>query len=371
MFKELTVFRIYLLSLFLLLSSNAVHAHLSGITDTEVKLTQKGLRLIYTTPTESLSDLGGISESNRNAVAKAVLEGFDISNSGEVCVSTKTSTRSLETIDSEQFEFLIDCGRNLNSLSLTYNLFFENNSAHENFARISLLNRSTSVTFSRDHRNHIIPVKEYIQAWSRKNEAFEQQKPTVQSSRHYFPVGVEHILLGFDHLLFLFALLLIPLKIRQLLALVTCFTLAHSITLAVSVLGVMTLPVVFVETAIGFSIVYVAIESIVFLRKNTATQISLSSWRKRLLATFVFGLIHGFGFSYILKTMGLGDSIFGALLFFNFGVEFGQLLAIACVYPLFLFLFRQLPNRNWAQVLATLIGITGLFWFVERVASIL
>src|SRR5262249_51916160 len=138
----------------------------------------------------------------------------------------------------------------------------------------------------------------------------------------YLELGVEHILLGFDHVLFVLALILSAGRVGSLLAIITAFTLAHSITLALSVLPIVTLPSRFVEPVIALSIAYVAAENI--LKKGAVS--------RRWAVSFLFGLVHGFGFAGALREVGLpADGLAAALVGFNLGVEIGQAAIIAAV----------------------------------------
>lgn len=189
----------------------------------------------------------------------------------------------------------------------------------------------------------------------------------------YLLLGVEHILLGIDHLLFVFALLLIVSGGRRLVATVTAFTLAHSVTLAAATLGWVQVPQQPVEAVIALSILFVATE-IVHWRRGRARGRELESLtrRKPWLVAFAFGLLHGFGFAGALSEIGLPEhAIPLALLFFNLGVEVGQLSFIAAVY----LLWWPLRNRafpEWAWQLPVYgIGTMAGFWTIERIAGFL
>ncbi|MEO7112886.1 MAG: HupE/UreJ family protein, partial [Polyangiaceae bacterium] len=139
-----------------------------------------------------------------------------------------------------------------------------------------------------------------------------------------FKMGIEHILTGYDHLMFLFGLVLIGGRTRSLIALVTAFTIAHSISLALATLGIFTPSPVFIEPAIALSIAYVGVEN--FFVKNA---------EKRWRITFPFGLIHGFGFAGALREIALPHAQVPLALFaFNLGVEAGQLGVLALVLPI-------------------------------------
>jgi hydrogenase/urease accessory protein HupE len=190
-------------------------------------------------------------------------------------------------------------------------------------------------------------------------------------ARSYTVLGIEHILMGFDHLLLVLALLILVDGTRRLIATVTAFTVAHSLTLAAASLGWVQVPGPPVEAAIALSIVFVAAE-ILHARQGRP---GLTQRRPSLVA-FAFGLLHGLGFAGALAEVGLPPlSIPVALLFFNIGVEIGQLLFIAAVLTLLAsgrWLARRrsstLPGWLW-RVPPYAIGGLASFWVLERVTA--
>lgn len=186
-------------------------------------------------------------------------------------------------------------------------------------------------------------------------------------ARAYLGLGVEHILLGIDHLLFVLALVLLVKGWRRLVGTITAFTLAHSITLALATLGVVRLPGPPVEACIALSIVFVAAE-ILRHRTGHAGFTARAPWA----VAFTFGLLHGLGFAGALHEVGLPQhAIPAALLFFNVGVEAGQLLFIAAVLAAGTLLRRiRLPQPRWAPLIPPYaIGSVAVFWVLERVAA--
>lgn len=181
----------------------------------------------------------------------------------------------------------------------------------------------------------------------------------------YFVLGVEHILLGIDHLLFVLALLILVPNLRMLFWTVTAFTLAHSITLAGATLGLVNVPGPPVEAVIALSILFVAME-IMHSRQGRPGITQRWPW----LVAFTFGLLHGFGFAGALSEIGLpGHAIPLALLFFNLGVEAGQLLFIAAVLLAWAAL-RRIPWPRWAEAMPVYaIGAMAAFWTIERIAG--
>ena len=182
----------------------------------------------------------------------------------------------------------------------------------------------------------------------------------------YLKLGVEHILLGVDHLLFVLALILIARNTRELIKAITAFTVAHSVTLAAAALGFVHVPPKPVEAAIALSIAFVALE-IIRARDGESGIAARAPW----LVAFAFGLLHGFGFAGALSEIGLPTGhIPVALLFFNVGVELGQLLFVAVVLSLaaLVRLVRR-PLPRWAGLAPPyLIGSVAMFWVIQRVS---
>jgi hypothetical protein len=191
--------------------------------------------------------------------------------------------------------------------------------------------------------------------------------------RTYLVLGVEHILLGFDHLLFVLALLLLVRSIGRLVATVTAFTVAHSITLAAATLGFVHVPSAPVEAVIALSILFLASE---LARRSFAASAevdaSLTS-RFPWVVAFAFGLLHGFGFAGALSEVGVPqEAVPLALLFFNVGVELGQLLFIAAVFGLAALVRLgsvRIPTV-WRTAVAYGVGSAAAFWVVERTLGV-
>jgi hydrogenase/urease accessory protein HupE len=194
----------------------------------------------------------------------------------------------------------------------------------------------------------------------------------LEVARTYTAIGIEHILLGFDHLLFVLSLLLLVDGVRRLLWTVTAFTLAHSITLAAASLGVLHVPGPPAEACIALSVVFVAGE-IVHGRRGRPGLTQRSPW----VVAFTFGLLHGLGFAGALAQVGLPEKqIPTALLFFNVGVEIGQVLFILAVLSL-ISVGRLLASRvrmtwpAWGALVAPYaIGGVASYWLFERIAAL-
>ena len=176
----------------------------------------------------------------------------------------------------------------------------------------------------------------------------------------FLGLGFEHVLDGTDHLLFVLALVIPLLLIRPLIVVVTAFTLAHSLTLGASMLGLVPTGLWFpplVELLIAASIFYMALENL--LQPDA---------RRRWLVAFAFGLVHGFGFSFALGATleRAGDQLFFSLLGFNLGIELGQIGVLLIAVPCLRLAGRWLPERGLALVLSVLVGHTAWHWLVDR-----
>ena len=190
-------------------------------------------------------------------------------------------------------------------------------------------------------------------------------------AKEYGLAGVKHILKGYDHLAFVLCLMLIAQSGRRLIYTVTGFTIAHSITLSLATLNLVRLPSLFVETLIALSILLLAIE----IYKNRFEGKLSFTWRYPILTAGLFGLLHGFGFASVLADLGLPDELkLPALLFFNIGVELGQLAFIGFNLTILLLLTK---TNSWVRenlraldfILIYFLGGLGAYWVIERVLS--
>ncbi len=172
----------------------------------------------------------------------------------------------------------------------------------------------------------------------------------------FLRLGAEHIWAGLDHVLFLVALLVVS-RLGELLQIITAFTVAHSITLALAVLEIVELPSRWVEAGIAATIVWVAYQN---LRGHGGAH----RWR----LTFAFGLVHGFGFAGVLRELELpAASLLRSLAAFNIGVELGQVALVASLFPV-IALLRRTPVATSAMTgVSAAVGVAGIAWFVERI----
>ena len=183
---------------------------------------------------------------------------------------------------------------------------------------------------------------------------------TAQLMWKFLKAGVEHIVTGYDHLCFLFALILWATRIWPVVKIVTAFTISHSITLSLAALNIFTLPSTLVEALIAASIVFVAVEN--YFSRDVDNR-----WRN----TFLFGFIHGFGFASALTEMGVPQGgVVPALAAFNIGVELGQIAIVFAVMPILFLIDKQTGGKRSEKlvyVVSALIAIAGVYWFFERI----
>jgi hydrogenase/urease accessory protein HupE len=178
----------------------------------------------------------------------------------------------------------------------------------------------------------------------------------------YFNLGVDHLLEGNDHILFIFGLLFLVSNLMAAVKTITAFTVAHSITLGLSVFSIISIPQATVEALIALTIVYLAYE-VSEKKKYTNTP-----W----LIAFGFGLLHGLGFANVLDGIGIAnDQLVTSLLFFNIGIEAGQLLLIPLFSLLIWVSFKIKQNNRFATVSSYFLGGIGSYWFIDRMAGII
>ena len=243
-------------------------------------------------------------------------------------------------------------------------VFLELTEGHQHVARLQVGANVVTHVFERGASSYVLDAS-ILAPPVQGNRAGAAAQPEVAPATAWFSVfisfvwqGVLHILIGIDHVLFVIVLVLVVRSFKQLAVIVTSFTVAHSITLALGALEIVQIPSVPVESVIALSIVYVAAENMI-----------LTEPRARYVVTFVFGLIHGFGFSSVLRDVGLPpDALVPALLAFNVGVELGQLAIVAPLFPLVMFIQRRskTAHRKLVWIVSGLVCVVALLWFVER-----
>jgi hydrogenase/urease accessory protein HupE len=216
---------------------------------------------------------------------------------------------------------------------------------HRNLLRVAIAGRPEGIAvLSADEAVHEIRLR-------------EPPVSLVRQVAHFVWLGMEHIWIGYDHILFLLALVVVGTRLGPLVKIVTAFTVAHSITLVLAALEWVALPSRVVESGIALSIAWVALEN--FWIKDLS---------RRWILTFCFGFVHGFGFANVLRDLGLpSQGLVASLLAFNVGVEIGQVAIVALIFPLILWLSRQSFHDRTVRIASGIILLFGVGWLVERV----
>jgi hypothetical protein len=201
--------------------------------------------------------------------------------------------------------------------------------------------------------------------------AVEREPTGSEVAARFLALGVEHIFTGYDHVAFLVGLLLLGGTLRSLVKVVSSFTVAHSVTLALAVLGLVTPPARLVEPLIALSIVFVAAENLWALRRNTSPERRRRATERRWRVTAAFGLVHGFGFASVLRELHLPRSALAAsLVSFNLGVELGQVAIVLVTFPV-LVLLRRSPrfSMDGVRVASAALGAFGLLLLAQRAVA--
>jgi hypothetical protein len=302
----------------------------------------------------------GEVRSRHQDIAAYAMARLQLSNKQEACPSVVKAHLIDEHTDGAYavIRFTATCAQSIDALQVRYALFFDIDPQHKGLLSLQYQDTTSTAIFSPDKAS-----QQFVM----------QQTSKLRQFFDYGREGVWHIWIGFDHILFLLALLLPAVVVRQgkawqavgafkpafveVLKIVTAFTLAHSITLTLATLGVISLPSRWVESCIAASVVIAALNNIWPLFRE-----------RRWLMAFVFGLIHGFGFASVLTDLGLPRQTLAlALVGFNLGVETGQLAIVGVFLPSAFFLRHTLFYRR-VVLLGGSVGVAllALVWLVER-----
>lgn len=300
---------------------------------------------------------------HRNEVTSYALERLTVRGDGDALCNTTSDTKGFAVASHSDGTYAVlrfdaTCRESVTSLGLDYRLFFDLDPHHRGIVRIDAAGNS---------RTHVLPKDGHRQTFSLADAGRLRQLGSIVRQ------GIVHIWLGYDHILFLLALLL-PSVVRRegkewmpverlrpaaldVLRIVTAFTVAHSITLSLAALGIVTLPSRLVESAIAASVVLAAVNNLhPILRQD------------RWMAAFLLGLMHGFGFSSTLMDLELPRSNLVLTLFgFNLGVEIGQVAIVAVFVPLAYAARATVAYRRLALVAGSVvIAVLATIWLIER-----
>ena len=396
---------IFLVSFIFILLSFPVNAHQLSRSFSKWEINDKDVEVSFTVPVRQvtlLAALEGPQASLDKLLARHLERHLKIYNSKDECNKLGEIKSSYDANGYVRGQIKFICENNGDEILIKNNSFFPVSIGHVHFARIKINDT--------DWQESIFTSSRPEATFSLLTGKSDQSKFEIFID--YIYLGFDHILEGYDHLAFLFAILLITFQFRKMLLSITGFTLGHSITLALASLGYIQPAGEAIEALIGFTILLVAYEALTVDEKNkylfafiitllifilalisliTGGNINLMTWlglviftffynilledrrqaeRLNPLITVVFGLIHGFGFAGVLTELGLPkDGLIVGLLGFNLGVELGQILVISIVL-IILFLLGKTYLARYKKLIYNLTGMSlialGVFWFVGR-----
>ena len=299
-------------------------------------------------PAAFLTPLGGDLAQAAATLPAALAAKLGVSNDGEACAVANARLEGQSGVKEGVSAVLeVVCRAPIARLGIVDNSFDVLGTDVHTLAKITWPEGGTQFAFSTDTRQIDLQIAASAAAPS---DGFGS----------FFRLGLWHILEGYDHLMFLLALLLVPAAGWAVVRIVTAFTIAHSVTLALTALNLLNLPVLLVETAIAASIAFVAAQN---LRGAEASA-------HRAWLTAAFGLVHGCGFADVLRETGLPtERLVSSLLGFNLGVEAGQLLVVLPLVPLIRCLRRRPRGRRVTQVLSIGLCAAGLGLVAVRLSS--
>ena len=283
-------------------------------------------------------------EQARQGVARYAVSHLQVSANGTPLTGSLQSVGRWK--DKQQFPYLeaqitYASQQVIDDVSIRVTLLTDLYAGHRNLAEIAVGDRRAEFVFQ--HASTYTVRRGAGSGW--------------QTAKSFLSLGIEHIFTGYDHILFLFGLLLVGRGFRNLVAIVTSFTLAHSTTLTLATLGFVQPARWTIEGAIALSIAYVGVENLVSTNMSHRWKIA-----------FGFGLVHGFGFATILRDMELPRSALLISLFtFNAGVEVGQIAIVALMVPLLRLIQRTQYHERIIRYASAFIVAMGLYWFYERV----
>lgn len=386
--RKKALFGIYLISAICLLINlfpNLVSAHAYSSSFTEINFSDDKTELIFSIDTLSIIELLEDIDANENGVLEKselteealhvdeLLHTSIVLDKGNEQQEPELIGTKIEKKDNQEyltFTFEYPAYFPGDTISFTDGFYFDDKDTNYiNLLAANNRGETSQTVIQGENRTWTILLTEIQQeqgaegsedtSTTTPNEEQPQSKVTSNNSGwiSFFKLGMEHILTGFDHLLFLLVLLLRKQTFKQYAAIVTSFTIAHSITITLAVLGIIDLPSKFVEATIAFSIVYVAVENLV--RKEI---------RYRWGLTFLFGLIHGLGFANLLQEMNIPkNQLVVSMLSFNIGIEVIQLLLVLLVLPLLAYLHKLSNSEKILRYGSIIIILIGGFWFFERI----
>ncbi|KEO81122.1 HupE/UreJ family protein [Tumebacillus flagellatus] len=341
--------------LFSLFFAHPASAHQQSLASSKITFENKKMHISLLIDQKSILEINGfdiektqsLDESQLSAQIRDksfdyIKSGFHVKNNGQEMPAELDSV-SIPDLANVEFDLTYTSDELIDKIDFDYNIFFENsNGMHKNVATIENGDKTDEFVFTNSNRHLAMEAGVELSFWSTLGQ--------------FVVMGVEHILTGYDHLAFLLTLIILGGTFKNILKIVTSFTVAHSVTLILSAMNIVALPTRLIESLVAVTILYVALEN-QFI-KNT---------NYRWVLTGFFGLVHGFAFAGALaETQVPKNHFLEALLTFNIGVEIGQLLVVIVLLPIILYIRRFRWNVWVVRGLSGSVALFGLIWFVQR-----
>lgn len=349
------IFSILLLFAMILTMTLPASAHEQSLASSKVTFENKRLLFTMLIDQKSILEINGYDITKETTINEAdltsaikdksfeyITNGLVIKNNG-VAMTPELEEVSVPDLANVEFKLAFSSEEMIEKIDFDYNLWFENsNGKHKNVTTIEQGEQTSDFVFANMSRQ--LSMEAGVEL------------PFSMAMKQFFVMGVEHIWLGYDHLMFLLAMILLGGRFIDILKVVTSFTVAHSVTLMLASFSIVSLPGTFVEQMVALSILYIAVENL-FIKAT----------KYRWVLTFVFGLIHGFGFADSLaETQIPQNHFFSSLLVFNVGVEFGQMVIVAITLPLIIYIKKYDWSVWFVRATTAMIALFGLNWFVDR-----
>jgi len=349
-----TVFAISIIILSLLTlfahSQAEAHEYIGSVSNSIITVENRTVNYYLSVPPNLVSAIRQLVGKNRSDYYAYIADSIETSVEGSNCRLERIVGPDLQKSGNSIYHALFECPKDADSFTFTSNLFFDIDERHLQFARVADADKPGLFLYEGVLSSNNPDIE--VESLKAGGSLF------VSRVYRFFILGAEHFLTGYDHILFLFSVVLVTTTFVSTVKVITSFTIAHSITLVLAFIGLISLPSTVVEPLIALSIVFVALEN---LRGG--------DFSRRWIITFLFGLVHGLGFVGALKEITVSESELVTSIFsFNLGIEGGQVLIIAVIYPL-LHHIRKLTWWPIFQRLASMfIGFAGLYWLIARIS---
>lgn len=329
-------------------SQAEAHEYIGSVSNSIITVEQRTVNYYLSVPPNLLSAIMQLVGKNKSDHYAYIADSIGASVEGSKCRLVNIQGPDLQKSGNTIYHAEFECPKDAEAFTFTSRLFFDIDERHLQFTRVADADNPAEFLYESLFSLNSPVIK--VESLKEGGSLF------LGRIQRFFLLGVEHLLTGYDHILFIFSVILVTTTFASTLKVITSFTVAHSITLAMAFVGLISLPSTVVEPLIALSIVYVALEN---LRGG--------KFGNRWIVTFLFGLVHGLGFVGALKQITVSESeLITSILSFNLGIEGGQALIIALIYPLLYYSRKQAWWLIFQRFTSVVIGFAGLYWLIVR-----